>query len=152
MMHFRAATVDDVPALSALMQRAFDAHYGEGWHGSQLLGTMALPGTRAELALIGGAAGGFTLTRTVASETELLLIAVDPDRRRNGIGGALLSRAIASAKQSGTVRMYLEVRNENNAAKKLYEKFGFICVGFRKAYYQGTGLERFDATTMACIL
>jgi [ribosomal protein S18]-alanine N-acetyltransferase len=148
-MMFRAATVDDVATLSALMQRAFEARYGEGWTGTQLFGTMALPGTHADVAVDDGAPAGFTLMRTAADEVELLLIAVDPEHRGRGIARALMQRAIVGARGRGARRMVLEVRAGNNAAQQLYSGFDFVCVGTRKAYYQGAELERFDAITMA---
>ena len=152
MMAYRVASIDDVPALSRLVDRAFDARYGEGWNGGQLLGTMALPGVRADLAFVDGGLVGFTLARSVAGEIELLLIAVDPDHRSKGIGVALLERAIESARQNGIIRMHLEVRAGNHAACKLYAKRQFISVGTRKAYYQGAVMERFDAITMSLAL
>lgn len=149
MIAYRDATIADVPALAALMRRAFDARYGEGWNSGQLLGTLALPGTFATLALDTPEVAGFTLLRLVADEAELLLIAVDPERRGGGIGLALLDRALATAATYGAVRIHLEVRADNRAAQALYAKRDFICVGSRKAYYIGQGGERFDAQTMS---
>lgn len=146
---FRSASIDDVPALSALMARAFDAQYGEGWSGGQLLGTMTLPGTRVDIAIHDGRIGGFTLTRAVMDETELLLIAVEPDQRGRGIGSALIERVFLAAKKNASVRLHLEVRDGNISAQRLYNNFGFACVGSRKAYYQGVGMQRFDALTMS---
>ena len=152
MIIYRAATLDDVPQLSALVTRAFDARYGEGWSGGQLLGTLTLPGARADLAIVDGAVTGFTLTRAVADEVELLLIAVDAQRRGRGIGSALLDRAVAAARQVGAARLHLEVRDGNNSAQQLYKRRGFVCIGSRKDYYQGAGIERFDAMTMSLML
>jgi ribosomal-protein-alanine N-acetyltransferase len=152
MRHFRAVTIDDVPALAALMSRAFDPHYGEGWNGSQLLGTLTMPGTRSEMAIVDGAAAGFTLTRFTGAECELLLIAVAPPLSGQGIGTELLKRSVELAKQSGAQRMFLEVRAGNNAARRLYERHGFTCVGQRKDYYVGENHLRFDAMTMALSL
>jgi len=152
MRHYRAVTIDDVPALARLMSRAFDRRYGEGWNGGQLLGTLSMPGTRAEMAVADGAPAGFTLTRLAAEDCELLLIAVDPCRSGQGIGTELLRRSVGLAKQSGAQRMFLEVRAGNSAARGLYERHGFICVGQRKDYYVGENHLRFDAMTMALSL
>lgn len=145
----RTATIDDVPALSALMASAFDPLYGEGWTGSQLLATMALPGTRADVALADAAIAGFTLTRSVVDEVELLLVAVDPQCRMRGIGAKLLEQAIAVNRACNASRMHLEVRDGNTAAIRLYSKFNFVVVGRRKGYYLGSGLDRFDAISMS---
>ncbi|WP_374595915.1 GNAT family N-acetyltransferase [Sphingosinicella sp.] len=152
MRHYRPVTIDDVPALAALMSRAFDPQYGEGWNGSQLLGTLSMSGTRAEVAVADGVPAGFALTRLAAEDCELLLIAVEPLRSRQGIGTELLRRSIDLAKDAQVQRMFLEVRTGNSAARGLYERHGFICVGQRKDYYVGENHLRFDAMTMALAL
>ncbi|BBE32994.1 ribosomal-protein-alanine acetyltransferase [Sphingosinicella microcystinivorans] len=152
MRHYRPVMIDDVPALAALMSRAFDPQYGEGWNGSQLLGTLAMSGTRAEIAVADGVPVGFALTRLAADDCELLLIAVDPSRSGQGIGTELLKRSIDLAKHAQVRRMFLEVRTGNNAARGLYERYGFICVGQRKDYYVGENHLRFDAMTMSLTL
>ncbi|MEA3539781.1 MAG: GNAT family N-acetyltransferase [Pseudomonadota bacterium] len=141
-----------MPALAALMSRAFDPRYGEGWNGSQLLGTLAMSGTRAEMAIADGTPAGFALTRLAAEDCELLLIAVDPLRSGQGIGTELLRRSIGLAKRAHVRRMFLEVRTGNSAARGLYERHGFICVGQRKDYYMGENHLRYDAMTMAVTL
>ncbi|MBB4631237.1 ribosomal-protein-alanine N-acetyltransferase [Sphingosinicella soli] len=113
------------------------------------MGTLAMPGTRSELALIDAAPAGFTLTRNTGEDCELLLIAVDPDRGGQGIGTELLRRSTEFAKHSGIRRMFLEVRSGNTGALRLYERRGFVCVGQRKDYYVGENHLRFDAITMA---
>ncbi len=149
MRFFRAVTIDDVPALASLMARAFDPQYGEGWTGGQLLGTLAMSGTRSELVVVDGAPAGFTLLRFAADDCELLLIAVDPSRFGQGIGKELLQRSVEHAKQLGAQHMFLEVRSSNNPARRLYERSGFTCIGQRKDYYVGKDHLRSDAMTMS---
>jgi ribosomal-protein-alanine N-acetyltransferase len=152
MIVFRPATVDDVPAMTALMQRAFDPRFGEAWSGTQLYGTLALPGAAAEVAVADGRLCGFTLVRRAADEVELLLIAVDPAERRRGVGRQLLDRAIGSSRCGGLRNIHLEVRACNAAATGLYLRAGFIAIGRRAAYYHGSNSERFDAITMSLAL
>ncbi|ELY65061.1 MULTISPECIES: ribosomal protein S18-alanine N-acetyltransferase [Natronococcus] len=52
-------------------------------------------------------------------------IAVLPDDRGNGVGSALLSRAVAVLVSHGADSVKLEVRESNDAAKRLYRQFGF---------------------------
>jgi ribosomal-protein-alanine N-acetyltransferase len=148
MTTFRPATPDDVPALDRLMQVAFDPRYGEAWTGPQLLGTLALAGTRAELAVNAADIAGFSLVRRSPVDAELLLVGVDPDRRRLGIGRELVLRAIAAARADGLADLYLEVRACNTAAVALYRGLGFTVVGVRPRYYKGPGNQAFDADTM----
>ena len=64
-------------------------------------------------------------------------IVVRKDLRNQGIGSSLLKKLIKIAKQSKMESLTLEVMCTNTSAIKLYEKFGFKNVGFRKNYYKG---------------
>jgi [ribosomal protein S18]-alanine N-acetyltransferase len=78
---------------------------------------------------------GFILVRVVADEIEILNLAVEPDVRRKGIAGHLLTHAIEEAKRADVKHIYLEVRETNSAARGLYSAKGFIEQGRRKKYY-----------------
>ncbi|HYZ27953.1 MAG TPA: ribosomal protein S18-alanine N-acetyltransferase [Thermoleophilaceae bacterium] len=64
----------------------------------------------------------------------LMNVAVDPDRRREGIAAALLTRLFEEADRPGE-QYTLEVRPSNAGAIALYESFGFKRAGVRKGYY-----------------
>ena len=134
------------------MERAFDPAFGEAWSRRQvedalLLGTCRFALIDAEGA-IGqaaiGPAAGFYLARIVADEAELLLIAVDPERRGRGLGAALLAHFAQASEEAGARRAFLEMRRENPAGQ-LYEEHGFCQVGVRPAYYRGKDGNRHDA-------
>ena len=61
-------------------------------------------------------------------------VAVNPDRRREGIAAALLRNLFDQADRPGE-QYTLEVRPSNAAAIQLYETFGFKRAGRRKGYY-----------------
>jgi ribosomal-protein-alanine N-acetyltransferase len=61
-------------------------------------------------------------------------VAVDPERRREGVASALLQRLFDDADKPGE-QYTLEVRPSNGGAIKLYEDFGFKRAGLRKGYY-----------------
>ncbi|CUH61670.1 GNAT family N-acetyltransferase [Thalassobacter stenotrophicus] len=82
--------------------------------------------------------GGFGVVRVIADEAELLTLAVDPARRRQGLGDALVQSLCTGAKVAGAQDMFLEVAADNAAACALYSKHGFARVGRRPAYYAGT--------------
>jgi ribosomal-protein-alanine N-acetyltransferase len=65
-------------------------------------------------------------------EVEILNIAVDPLYRRRGMARSLVLELIGTRK--GPV--YLELRESNAAACKLYQMLGFLCVGRRPEYYR----------------
>lgn len=143
---FATGSATDVDAVDRVMQAAFDPRFGEAWTASQCLGMLSLPGVWLTLAQGADGLTGFALTRTVADDAELLLLAVLPDRRGHGIGRALLRHAIAGARSRGAVRLCLEMRAGNDATR-LYVSEGFVKCGERRSYYSGRGGERFDAHT-----
>jgi ribosomal-protein-alanine N-acetyltransferase len=133
----------------AVMESAFGEAFGEGWTRSQLAGILPMAGVSLVLARsMCGDCVGFSLARRVADESELLLIAVVPERRRNGIGRVLLDQFLADARDHGTKRVHLEVR-DGNAAVFMYRAVGFEPVGRRRNYYQGANRRRHDAITFA---
>lgn len=146
---------DHVDAIMNVMGAAFDPAFGEAWNRRQVEDALTVPGTHFLLAGANGqpladteVAAGFTLSRSVLDEEELLLIAVAPIYRGRGIGSALLTRFVADARSRGIARLFLEMR-EGNSAEKLYQRHGFQSVGRRLNYYQrGTG-PSLDAITFA---
>lgn len=88
---------------------------------------------------------GFALSRTVADETELLTIAVDPRHQRCGLGRALTTAWL----QESTAKIaFLEVASDNVAARALYVALGFQNAGQRAAYYARKGAPAADAIVM----
>lgn len=90
---------------------------------------------------------GFGCIMTIAGEGEVLNIAVDPARRRHGYGEVLLKKMLHSAVENKAEQIFLEVRESNTAARKLYEKNGFQPIGIRKRYYSN---PTEDAICMCC--
>ena len=145
--------IDDLDRIMAVMECAFDPAFGEAWTRRQVADALILPGTNWLLAGLDGAepppndpAAGFALSRGLAGEDELLLIAVDPRHRRRGLGGLLLQRYIAAARERGADRLFLEMR-EGNPAERLYLRAGFQMVGRRRNYYRRGHGAPVDAIT-----
>jgi ribosomal-protein-alanine N-acetyltransferase len=138
-----------IAALMPIMQAGFDPQFGEAWSASQLAGTMMLTGAFGRQALDeAGKVLGFTLARAASDEVELLLIVVDSRLRGRGIGRLLVEKVAADARSRGATAMYLEVRENNVPARRLYQSLGFIDVGRRANYYTGADGARFAAITM----
>jgi ribosomal-protein-alanine N-acetyltransferase len=68
-------------------------------------------------------------------EWELENIAVLPEFRRRGLGRLLLSALLKHARLQGAERIFLEVRESNLEAIRLYEAAGFQQLGLRREYY-----------------
>jgi ribosomal-protein-alanine N-acetyltransferase len=96
-----------------------------------------------------GKAVGFSLIRTVADESELLLLAVLPSHHRRGVGRRLLEDFLERARNDEVARVHLEVR-DGNPAILMYHSAGFSPVGRRRNYYHSPDGKRFDAITLAC--
>ncbi|MDG1169016.1 MAG: N-acetyltransferase [Sulfitobacter sp.] len=94
---------------------------------------------------------GFALSRTVAGETELLTLAVDPAQHRKGIG-LLLTQNWLNANADRAETAFLEVASDNLAARSLYERLGFEIVATRAGYYARKNAASADALVMRCPL
>lgn len=62
-----------------------------------------------------------------------VVIAVDPNRRRQGIGRALMEALIVCAEEAGEPGLCLTVSDQNLSAVRLYERVGFIALGESQA-------------------
>jgi ribosomal-protein-alanine N-acetyltransferase len=141
---------EDLDDVMRVMNEAFGNRFGEAWTRSQLAGILPMGGVSLMLAKSKDEKKtiGFSLFRTVADESELLLIAVLPDRHREGVGGQLLYDFLERARNDGVARVHLEVR-DGNPAVGMYRNAGFSPVGRRRNYYHGEDGKRFDAITLA---
>jgi ribosomal-protein-alanine N-acetyltransferase len=78
---------------------------------------------------------GFCSFWRVMDELHINNLAVAPEHRRRGVATALLGFVLNEAQKLGVRRATLEVRRSNDAARHLYERFGFAAAGVRRAYY-----------------
>jgi [ribosomal protein S18]-alanine N-acetyltransferase len=63
-------------------------------------------------------------------------IAVARDQQGTGLGARLLTELLRAATAFECAEVMLECRVDNTRAQKLYERFGFAPIGFRRGYYQ----------------
>jgi len=82
-----------------------------------------------------GEAIGFCSFWLVLDELHINNLAVLPEHRRAGVASALLERVLADAASRGAHRATLEVRASNDAALRLYDRFGFAVTTTRRGYY-----------------
>ncbi|MFG1299593.1 ribosomal protein S18-alanine N-acetyltransferase [Xanthobacter sp. V3C-3] len=131
----RPAAAADIPHLAALHARAF----ARGWEPEEFERLLADRAVRGHVACEGPRRppAGFILSHVVAPEAEVLTVAVVTDRRRRGIGRALLSHHLARLASEGVTTSFLEVEEGNRPALALYERLGYREVGRRRGYYAG---------------
>jgi ribosomal-protein-alanine N-acetyltransferase len=148
MIILRHARSADLDAVMEIMSTAFDPRFGEAWTRSQCAGILPMAGVRLVLAEENETSlpCGFSLYRTIAGDSELLLLAVSSNAQRRGIGRLLLTEFIDQSKNLGADRVHLEVR-DGNSAINLYRSAGFVPVGRRRKYYRGRDGEVNDALT-----
>ena len=94
----------------------------------------------------GRAVVGYAGLMFVTDEAHVTNIVVHPQHRRTGIATRLLGRLARVAITRGCRAWTLEVRASSTGARELYQTFGFVPVGVRARYYEGTE----DAIVMWC--
>lgn len=80
---------------------------------------------------------GFGGVMVVGDEAHITNLVVTWAWRRQGIGGRILTRLIRDALGMGARHVTLEVRGDNEPARRLYHRFGLAPVGIRPGYYDG---------------
>lgn len=128
----RHATAADLPALLALERSAPGAAH---WSAEQYRDLFA-SAPRVALILEQEEIVGFLIGRGIGPEWEIENVAVLGSLRRRGVGSRLVAEFVSLARESGASSIHLEVRESNLAARRLYEKLGFVESGRRKGYYQ----------------
>lgn len=78
---------------------------------------------------------GYVGSQTVLGESDVMNLAVSPNRRRRGIAKALMQALETHLAHAGSEKLTLEVRASNEAAIALYTRLGFRQIGIRPNYY-----------------
>ena len=135
----------DIEPVMQIETRVFDA---TAWTPAQFWSELAQP-TREYVVAEGdegviGYAGLFALP----PDSDIQTIAVAPSAQGTGLGRRLAEHVMERARERGCGHMMLEVRADNDAARRLYERLGFEQIAVRASYY-GPGM---DAVIMRCDL
>lgn len=96
----------------------------------------------------------FAVARLLLDEAELLLIAVTPAERRQGVAALLWIELSQRLRALGAKLVHLEVRSGNEIAQRFYASRGFVPTGLRRNYYPSGahGGHREDALLMRVML
>lgn len=142
----RPATIADLPEIIELEHVC----YGDPWPATAFATLPENPRVYFAVAREDGRSlAGYVVAWYVMDEGELANLAVAPSERGRGIGGALLDAVLGDAASRGIAKLFLEVRESNDSARKLYEARGFEEVGRRKQYYRSPSE---DALILRCTL
>jgi len=134
-LSIRPATATDLPAMMALEKRAATAAH---WSGEQYQALFrgSDPGRVALVIQEESGLLGFVMARVLGEEWEIENIAIAGPARRRGLGTRLLGELLDLARAQGAAAVFLEVRESNQAARALYEKWAFLEGGSRRRYYK----------------
>ncbi|MGN0268272.1 MAG: ribosomal protein S18-alanine N-acetyltransferase [Lachnospiraceae bacterium] len=127
----RIMNSEDIAAVAELERELFS----DAWNERSLENTLFYRQETSFAAELDGQVTGYLFFMAAADEGELLRIGVSPACRRLGIGQALIEQMNDYARDNGIGSIWLEVRESNEAARRLYEKSGFVIQGYRKRYY-----------------
>ena len=83
----------------------------------------------------------FLISQQVMDEASLLHIAVDPIYQSQGMGRLLLTNWL-EVLPDAILTVWLEVRQSNTVAQKLYRSCGFVKTGSRKNYYRHNFVDK----------
>lgn len=78
---------------------------------------------------------GYILFWIIEETMELHDIAVKKNRENKGLGSRLMEFMLGQAGSKGVREIFLEVRESNRAAIRLYDKFRFKKIDTRKDYF-----------------
>lgn len=141
-------TVADVDAVVALERQAYEFPWSRG----NFVDSLAA-GYRAELLVdAAGALVGYSVAMPGVDEMHLLNVTVAPALQGRGHGRALLDALVDASRARGARHLWLEVRESNARARRLYERYGFVRAGVRRGYYPAPMGRREDAVVMSLSL
>ena len=139
-LEIRPLAYADLPQVIAIERRAFPTP----WSLAMFVLELSKPSGICLAALEGGVMVGYLVCSRYDTVWHLMNVAVEPPRQRQGIASALLERLFEQADRPRE-QYTLEVRTSNEAAIRLYERFGFRAAGRRRGYYHD---NREDALIM----
>lgn len=125
--------------LEAVMRLERDTFPSDAWSPRTMVRELGDPAGHYLVAEGGnGAVEGYAgvLAPVGAEDADIQTVAVAEGARRRGLGRALVSALLAEAARRGAVRVFLEVRADNEGAQRLYRALGFEQIGVRRGYYQ----------------
>lgn len=155
---FAPMTTDDLDAVQAVEAAAYPhpwtrRHFADslaaGYAAVMLLGEAA-PGEpvhppRADGRLL----LGYVIAMLGVDEAHLLNITVAPAHQRQGWARCLLDALVLWSRGQRAQWLWLEVRQSNQGARRVYQRYGFQQVGLRRAYYPAAPTGREDAVVMS---
>ncbi len=143
----RSMEKEDLPAILKIEH----ASYSHPWAESLFLGCFR-ENYSCLVITVDEEMAGYVLLMTGAEEGHILNICIAQSFRRKGFAVLLLEAIRDESLRLGVKTIFLEVRESNHGAQRLYEDFGFNEIGLRSNYYPVSNNRREDARVMALML
>jgi len=124
------------------------ASFHRGWSENEFELMLAERNTLVQILRVGRKIIGFAVSRIGADEAELLSIAIDAGHQGRGLSRDFLRTHLGHLAGRGVRTVFLEVEENNQPARRLYERTGFAVVGRRERYYQQASGEQLNALLM----
>ncbi|MEA2864096.1 MAG: [ribosomal protein S18]-alanine N-acetyltransferase [Bradyrhizobium sp.] len=138
------ATLRDAPKLAQLHGASFHRGWGEG----EFEAMLTERNTLVHRLRIGRKIIGFAVSRMAADEAEILSIAVAASHRGRGLSNRLLLTHLGHLAGRGVRTVFLEVEENNQPARRLYQRAGFAIAGRRERYYREANGQQLNAVLM----
>jgi [ribosomal protein S18]-alanine N-acetyltransferase len=141
---FQPLTEERLDEIVAIERRAYHHPWTRGNFSDSLRS-----GYEAQLLGAGEAVLGYFVAMKGVDEVHLLNITVAPAYQGQGWGRVMLDALALWARGQGAQWLWLEVRESNVRAMRIYEHHGYRRVGERKGYYPARHGPREDAVVMS---
>lgn len=110
---------------------------GWTWTRQRVMRSIRDGNTNVAVAADAASLAGFGIMKYGDTEAHLLLLAVTPSLRHQGVGAALMSWFERTALVAGIGVIYLEARLVNNEARAFYHRLGYGEITTVRGYYRG---------------
>ena len=130
-VRIRELREEDLPRILEIERASFSTP----WHESTFRGLLRREDTDLLGAEWNHGLVGYAICWTVMDQAELGNLAIAGNLQGRGTGRILLEAAMHRLQERRVRECFLEVRESNHIARKLYETSGFAIVGHRRGYY-----------------
>jgi ribosomal-protein-alanine N-acetyltransferase len=133
---------------AARLAQLHGASFHRGWGEGEFEGMLTERNTLVHRLKAGRKVIGFAVSRMAEDEAEILSIAVDAGYRGRGLSRNLLLTHLGHLAGRGVRTVFLEVEENNQPARRLYDRAGFAVAGRRERYYREPSGQQLNALLM----
>ncbi len=128
----RQMTEEDVAAVAVLEAENFS----RPWSHDAFYKTLSDENYIVIIAKESDAVLGYCVLLCTGEEADITNVCTAPVARGKGVATEILTTLMEEGTSRGVTEFFLEVRESNTPARRLYTKLGFEEIGLRKNYYE----------------